>query len=194
LAEVSAGVDGAYARQRVVPQPDAETLGRLSYVRSLERPRQVQFNKSARRARTVTKIFPIGMWLWGTHDLLFPHHPISMAAHGPIEARVWAIVVLGCGTLMWVFSQRLFENKREFTLLKEGQVVLGRVVGSTRGLMRSPGVTYEFRDSQGRLLQGEGSNMQEMLNEDSHVVVFYDPQTPENSVALDATNYELAKP
>jgi hypothetical protein len=192
LAEVRTGGDGAYVRQRVVPQADAETLGHLNYVRSLRWPRQVQFNQPARLARIVTQIFPVGMWLFGAHDLLFPNHPIGLAAHGPTEARIWATVMLVCGTVTWSLLRRLFQNKREFSLLKEGQVALGRVVGSIPGLVRRPGIKYEFRDTKDELVLGEAPNVGGTFNEDSYVLVFYDPRRPENSTALGATNYELA--
>jgi hypothetical protein len=99
--------------------------------------------------------------------------------------------MLGCGTVTWFLLRRLFQNKREFGLLKEGQVALGRVVGSTPGLVRKPGIKYEFRDAKDELVRGEAPSVEQTFDEDSYVLVFYDPQRPENSTALGATNYEL---
>jgi len=194
LAGPSIGASGTNGRQRIVPQPDAQIWAHFEHVRALERPRLVQLNQATRSARKVVSILPVGMWLWGIHDLILPGRPIGLAAHGPVEARAWAAVILGCGTVLWFLLRRSMEDKRQLSLLKNGEVALGYVTGPLSHSVLMQGVSYEFRDLQGCVVKGRCADIQGRLDEDDYVLVLYDPQKSQKCIALCATNYEFTKP
>ncbi len=189
----SAGARGANSRQRTVPQPDARTLADFEHVRSLACPRHVQLNPATRSARILVRILPAGMFLWGIHGLLRPNRPISLAGHGPIDARLGAMFVLGCGVVLWFLLPRGLENNRQRGLLKHGEVALGRVTAPLVHSAGTPGIMYEFTDSDGRVVQGRGADIPGTLNEDNYVLVLYDPQNSHECLPLCATNYEFSK-
>jgi hypothetical protein len=193
LAGVARSPSSAYARARTVPKPDAKTLAELDRVRLQACPRRVQLNQMSRAARFVVMIFPIGMWLFGIHDLLLPNRPIGLAAHGLVEARIWGAGILVCGTVLWFLLRHGFQNKRHLKLLQNGQVALARVTGPFSGAAALPGITYEFTDRNGHTVQGKNAVIQTTLNEDDYLLVFYDPQKSQECIAQCATNYELGK-
>jgi len=183
----------AGVRQMIGSRPDAQTLAHFERVCSLERPRPVQLNQEARHARTVVRILPVGLWLIAIHDMLFADHPICLGAHGPVEARLASAFFFGCGALMWFNLPFGLRDKRQLSLMKNGKIALGRVTGpSSRPV--NQGITYEFADWQGSTVQGRGADIHGMLNEDDYVLVLYDPQKTQESIALCATYYEFVDP
>ena len=160
-----------YSRARTVPRPDAEILAQVDNARLQPCPRPVRLNQMSRGARSVLRICPIGIWLWGIHDLLLPSRPLGLAARTPVEAQIWGAIMLGLGALLWYLLPRSLENKRQRALLRDGQVALARVTGPFSGSVTSPGITYEFSDANGRTMQGKGAAIYATLNEDDYVAV-----------------------
>jgi hypothetical protein len=180
-----------YPRSRTVPEPNTNAIAILHRMRALAAPREVTFSADARNARFVTKMFPIGLWILGIHELLFPYHPIGLAARTPFQARLAGIFFLALGCAAWAWSGRLFQDKRALKLLREGEPVLGRVTGSLPSITTAPGIIYEFRDLQGRLWCGRGQRVERDIEEDSAVLIFYERKAPQNSAAIAATYYQL---
>ena len=193
LAEVARSGSAGYIRKRTIPKPNAGILAQFDEVRLQACPRRVRLNQEARVARNLVRIFPIGVWLWGIHDLLLPNRPIGLAERTPVEARIGGTILLGLGTLLWFLVARSLENKRQLNLLRNGQVALARVTGPFSGSATSSGIMCKFTDANGHVVQGKGAATRSRFNQDDYVLVFYDPRNSQECTALCATNYEFAK-
>ncbi len=192
VTEACKRLDCARVLQRSHAEPDSAILTQFEHARSMACPRPVQLNQAARLAHGLSMIIPIGMGLWGIHDLLFPLHAIS-AAHGA-QARMWALLIMGLGVVTWFLFRRIEANEPGRALLRSGEIALGRVTGPLPRSVPTLGITYEFMESQGRVVQATGTDIQGTLDEDSYTLVFYDRQKPENCIAQCSTNCEIATP
>lgn len=193
LAGVYKRIRLARTRQRVVPKPDAATSTQLEEVRALARPRPVQRNGFARSRRKPLIVpfvisFAVISVLWETRYSIFPNVPISSR-----EAHTWAIYILGSAAILWFLFRRASANKRALSLLKNGEVALGRVIGPLVGSFPTPGITYEFWDSKGHFVCASGADIQGAMEECAFILVFYDSERPEKCIALCTTDYEVAK-
>jgi len=76
-------------------------------------------------------------------------------------------------------------------LVREGELVIGRVVGVRAGCRRSRTVTYEFLDRSGRLITTSCQDQSRSFVEGMPLPVFYDFANPEKKqVAWCATPFE----
>ena len=173
------------------PPPDSATLDHCNRVRLLPRPRPIRFNGTARTALWVTRVIPLGVGYWGLHDLLFPNSPIGLAEGGPMKARLYASVILAMGIALWPVMKRSLERKEDRDLLQNGEVALARVTGPT-SLSLISGVTYEFSDGCGNVVQGHGRDIERRCREGNYVLVFYRGDEPQKALPLCGTNYEVA--
>jgi hypothetical protein len=160
-------------------------------VRLLPRPRPVRFNGTARMALWTTRVIPIGLGYWGIHDLVLPNSPIGLAEEWPMKARLYGSVILAIGIALWFLMEKSLERKEERDLVQNGEVALARVTGPV-SLSLTPGVTYEFSDGYGNIVQGRGRDIERRCREGSYVLVFYQSDEPRKALPLCGTNYEVA--
>lgn len=178
----------------ILPAPDSEILDFFNRVRELSCPRPLRFNATTRSARTLTRIIPVVFACWGIHDVLRPNTPIGLAESGCTQVRIWGVSILAMGIALWFLLERSFEKKNERGLMENGQVALGRVTGPKPASIGTPGIMYEFTDAKGTAIQAEGIDIYGKMDEGTYVLVLYDAQMPEKSLAMCGTNYEFAIP
>jgi hypothetical protein len=174
-------------------KPDSETLAEFERVSSLSRPRSIRLNKSSRSALLVMRIIPVGMWLWGIHDLIFPRHPIGLAEQSPLQARACAVGLFVLGVVLWFLFNKSFEKKAHLEVLRNGEVALARITRAVSRRVVTPVMEYTFCVPNGALVHGQGEDIGGIHNEGDHLIVLYPRQAPEKSLPLCATNYEFPK-
>ena len=192
LEEIRSNLGGAISREATITKPDPSTLAHFNRLRSLPCPRPVKLTQTARVALNLTKIIPIGMALWGIHDLILPSRPIALAARTVIQAQAFGLGILGLGVLLWFLLSRTFVRKTELYLLENGEITLARVIGPSVRSRFIPSLGYEFTDPKGAVTRGEMLVLAGTIVEGDYIVVFYDPRKPVKCVALCATSYEFA--
>jgi hypothetical protein len=192
LAEVRSNLVGAVPQDTGVPEPDPVTLAQFNRLRLLPCPRSVRLNPTARAALNVTKIMPIGLALWGIHDVILPDRPIALAARTVVQAQAFGLGILGLGVLLWFLLPRTFGRKTELRILENGQIALARVTGPSTRSRLLPSLTYEFTDPTGIVTRGELVVFGGTMIKGDSIIVFYDPQRPSCCVALCSTSYEFA--
>jgi hypothetical protein len=192
LADVRSNFVGAVSREASVAEPDPATLAHFNRLRLLPRPRPVRLNETARAALSIAKIMPVGMALWGIHDLILPNRPIALAARTVTQAQAFGLGILCLGGVLWFLLPRTFGKKTELRLLENGQIALARVTGSSTRSRLIPSLTYEFTDRKGVVTCGELVVLGGTVIQVDSIIVFYDPQRPSRCVALCTTSYEFA--
>lgn len=180
--------------KRTAPKPDTAILAEFDRLRSLPRPRTLRLNAAARSALYLVMIFPVGMWLWGIHDLIAPDHPISFSKSRG-DARRSGTIMLALGVVTWFTFSRLYKNKVELDLMKNGEIALAQVVQAPPSSSAfSLKVAYEFTDTGNRTVEGKDLDIERGLDEGTWFLLLYDPERPEHRLALRGSNYEFAGP
>ena len=157
-------------------------------LRSLPRPRPVRLTPQTRATIWVLRVVPVFFAYWALHDLLFPRRPIGMVSGPAISALLLLMSVFA-----WFLLPRSLRRESRLLLLASGEVAIGRVTTSAR---RFPGVgvSFRFRDLNGKLFEGQGANHSEYRLDGTYIPVFYAAQNPADCVPICALNYELAWP
>jgi len=94
--------------------------------------------------------------------------------------------------LLLIFYALLRRNISEYSLLKRGKCVVGRVISQRRVKMgrgsRSE-ISYEFPVGPGKPMTGRGADWTHHYLKDLPVLVFYDPEDISQNVAYCCTNW-----
>jgi hypothetical protein len=107
-----------------------------------------------------------------------------------LTSDFWAAVPFIVGPVLSLVVLRfIFRGHRE--LIRNGELVIGRVIGVQTGRNFSRILTYEFLDRAGRLVTGSCNDNDRSFAEGMSVPVFFDAEAPETKqVALSGTSYE----
>jgi hypothetical protein len=122
-------------------------------------------------------------------DGLAASSPLAALTHlGPLLffASIWSAVAVAT----------IRDARRDRRLLAEGDLAIGIITRQelSGGKHRRSTIRYEFKDTAGRLVQGEGTDQSRELYEDMTLPVFYNPANPRENVALATASCELEGP
>lgn len=96
--------------------------------------------------------------------------------------------------LIWaIMAARMFRSMlRDRILLSEGEIAVATVISQwfAGGESRNSRITYEFKDTAGRMFSGRCTDRTRKLFEEMQAPVFYDPVNPGKNVALAGATYE----
>lgn len=110
------------------------------------------------------------------------------------DARL--ILILAC----WVtglISLPLLPERSNRTLLRDGEVTVGRVVYQQTVQPGKDGwsaIFYAFADGRNRGFIGRGQDYSDSLAQGAPVVVFYDPLNPNKNVAMECSRFSVKSP
>jgi len=154
---------------------------------ALSRPRVVRFTPFG---RTVYITFVIG-WVVLTSIMLWSGYQGLQHDSSNLSDLVWTLFFpLFTGLLL---STALISEQRNRKLLREGELVPGRIISQRRTGGKHPRsvIVYSFTDRSGLVRQRESTDSSESYFEEMIVPVFYDPQDPTRSLALCETYLKI---
>jgi len=152
---------------------------------SVPRPRQLKWNWRMKASAALAGL-SIGMLGW----ILFAHPDKDRLD----DARF--ILILAC----WVtglISLPLIPERSNRTLLRDGEVTVGRVVYQQTVQPGKDGwsaIFYAFADRRNRGFIGRGQDYSDSLAQGAPVVVFYDPLNPNKNVAMECSRFSVKSP
>jgi hypothetical protein len=171
------------------PKQDRTNAQQYLYLWALTKPRRVRLKPVA---RVITIAFPIS-WIFIVYfgfqivrDEIAVSGPLATLRDlGPLLlfALVWSVI--GITTIRTA--------RRDRRLLADGNLAIGTVTHQelSGGKHQTSQIQYEFQDSNGRRVHGDGTDESWEVYEDMEVPVFYDPEVPRRNVALCGATCEL---
>ena len=88
----------------------------------------------------------------------------------------------------------IFREKRNWPLLRDGDVALARVVAQSRvqqGRTTYSKIEFEFRANSGQIVRNSQKDVTEKVFEEMTIPVFYDPLEPSKNTALCASHLRI---
>jgi hypothetical protein len=157
---------------------------------ALPRPRVVRFTSFG---RTVQIVLVIG---WVVLTLILTWTGYQDLQHGSrkLSDLVWTLFFpLFTGFILFGF---LISERRNRKLLRDGELVPGRVISQRRtgGKHPSSVIVYNFTDRSGVVRQRESTDSSKSYFEEMIVPVFYDARDPTQSLALCETYLKIVTP
>jgi hypothetical protein len=159
------------------------------YLLALTKPRPVRLRPFQ---RAISVAFPIS-WIFIVYfgfqiirdGLAASSQLTTLTSLGPLFlfASLWSVI--GVATIR--------DARRDRRLLAEGDLAIGIVTHQelSGGRHRRSKIIYEFKDTAGRQVQGEGTDESREFYEDMTLPVFYNPANPRENVALATASCEL---
>jgi len=122
---------------------------------------------------------------------------VPLSSHdSPITSRnspLIPILFVAFVVSAWVVPA-IFREKRNWSLLRDGEITLARVVAQSReqqGRTTYSKIEFEFRANSGRIVRNSQRDVTEKVFEEMTIPVVYDPLDPSKNTALCASHLKI---
>jgi hypothetical protein len=184
---------GAIAAAKSTAVPDlAQTIlpihSSIQLLLSLPRPRRVRVGLTGTLGLITLLSAVILLCLLSMVPFAWHDSPVA-SRNSPLIPLLFVAFVVSA----WVVPA-IFREKRNWSLLRDGDVALARVFAQSRaqrGRTTYSKIEFEFQTSSGQIIRNSQKDLTEKVFEEMPIPVYYDPLDPSKNIAVCASYLKI---